>query len=100
MDGLTKLSIGIGIFFVLALIVYHFLGVCGKLTRPVKVIFKCSMAAVICIAYLCKFCETFGSPTQLTFLGGMIYVEVFLMVFSGLTFLVGLVLDGEQLLMV
>jgi hypothetical protein len=97
---ISKVSIAIGIFFILALIVYHCLGVSGKLTRPVKIGFKCFMAGVICGAYLVKFCETFGSPAQLTFLGGMIYVEVFLMVFSGLTFLIGLVLDGEQLLAV
>ena len=100
MSGITKLTIGMGVFFVLALAVYYVLGKLGKITPGMKILFKCMLAGGICLGYLVKFCDTFGSPETLSFLGGMIYVEVFLMVFSGLTFLIGLILDGEQLLLV
>ncbi len=77
---------------------YYILHKMGKATRPVKVVFKCIMAGIICAAYLAKFFETWTSLGKMTFLAGMIYVEIFLLVFSGLIFIIGLILDGENLL--
>jgi hypothetical protein len=97
MDMLT-LTLIVAAILAVACTGYFILHKMGKVTKGVKVAFKCILAAIICVAYLAKFFETWTSLGKMTFLAGMIYVEIFLLVFSGLIFIIGLILDGENLL--
>jgi hypothetical protein len=95
---LTTLTIIVAAILTVISLIYYILGRMGKITKGIKVAFKCLLAGIICAAYLVKFFETWVSLGHLTFLGGIIYVEVFLLVFSALIFIIGLILDGEQML--